>query len=367
MQQAEKLSLRQAVQWFTMVQFGSIYLAIPGLLADIAYQDAWISILLALAIHFTLVIPLYISISRQAQGMRFGDYIEFLLGKFIGKAILFLFSIFGPLMGFLFSLWVLCDFLLTSILPETPALAVGTLMLIAVYSVVRSGVVVIGRTGEILFISLILFYILALVTLSPEFHISHLLPLVENGVKPIVHGSVLTLGLPYCESFLLLFVVHHMEPKTWKKAVYLSTATSGFLFVSEIITTIGVLTEGVTGNLTFSGYFVMRTITLGEIIERFEILFAMLYFMTTFFRMALFLYVAADGLAGVFRMKDYRPLLLPLCLITLAFLTRFIPNSITYQNGYKYFAFYPMIYGLMIPFVLWVIGLFRRPDRLLKQ
>lgn len=54
-----------------------------------------------------------------------------------------------------------------------------------------------------------------------------------------------------------------------------------------------------------------------DIIERFEIFFTVLYFVTTFFRMALFLYVAADGIAGVFKMKDYRPLLLPLCLILL--------------------------------------------------
>lgn len=361
METSEKLSYKQAVQWFTMFQFGSIYLTLPGVLARIVHQDAWISIILTLIIQLTLIIPLFISISKQAKGIRFGDYIETLLGKFFGKMFMIGFSVLGPLMGFLFTLWILSDFLLTSVLPETPSEAVGILMLVAVISVVRSGVVAIGRTGEICFLILIFFFLVAFLTLIPTFQWGNIFPLFEYGTKPILHGSVLTLGLPYCESFLLIYFIHHMEPKNWKKAVYSSTWISGLLFVLETIVTIGVLSEGVVGNLTFSGYFIMRTITLWDIIERFEILFTVLYFVTTFFRMALLLYVTADGLAGVFRMKDYKPLLLPLCLISLMFVTSFMPNTITYQNGYRFFAFYPMIYGLLIPLILWMIGLFRRP------
>ncbi|MEF2965970.1 endospore germination permease [Paenibacillus sp. M1] len=363
MEQTEKLTFRQATQWFAMAQLGSVYLNLPGYLTGIVNQDAWISILLALVIHFVLVVPLFLAMSKQVRGMRFGDYIETLLGKVCGKAFMFGFSILWPMLGFTFTLWALSDFLLLTVLPETPSDAVAVLMLFAVICVVRSGVSVIGRTVEILFWSLILFFVIGVLTLSPIFHIENLLPVFEHGMKPILHGSILVTAFPYLDSFLMMFFARNMEPKKWKKAVFASSAISGLVLVGTTIYVIAVLSAEVTGNLTYSAYFLIRTITLAEFVERFEVLFSTLYYITIFYRMALFLYVTADGLASAFRMKDHRPLLLPLSLIALTLQTFLIPNTTSYQRSYDYTPFYPMIFGLLIPLILWIIGRIRRVNR----
>ncbi|WP_410769047.1 GerAB/ArcD/ProY family transporter [Fontibacillus sp. BL9] len=363
MNSSEKLTARQATLWFIMFQLGSAYLTLPGFLAAIAKQDAWISILITIFIQLVLVIPLYVSISKQTKGRGFGDYVESLFGKYGGKIFMCVFCFVFPFFAFTLSLWFLADFLTTSVIPATPADSISVLMLIAVISVVRSGVTTIGRSAEALFILLIVIFLLCIVSLMPTFHINNLLPVMENGIKPIMHGSILLLGYPFMESFLFLFFLKNMEMKKWKKSLIFGNIGSGIYFLGVTVVNIGVLGAEVTANVTYPSYFVIRTITLGDFFERFEILVSMLYYVTIFFRLSLLLHITAEGLAGVFRLSDHRPLILPLCLIALAYQSDLWPNTSASQNDFRLFSFYPMFFGLVVAFLLWVVGKIKRINK----
>ncbi len=343
-----------------MYQVGSTFLYLPRLLSDAAKQDAWLSILLAVGLHLLLFVPLLLSISKQVGENSFGRHMESLLGEKVGRVFMLGYIILFPFVYFVISLRALSDFLITTILTETPPEPISVLMLIAIVCAVRSGITTIGRTAEILSVIIIVIFVVTILTLMPSFHFEYFLPVFEFGGKPILHGALLLVGFPYLESVLLLFFAKNMTPTDWKKAVIRSALLSGFAFLGVTFFTIGILGAGVTSNLTMPSYFVTRTITLVDFIERFEVLVSMFFYVTIFFRLTLFLQIVTQGLAEVFRLSDSRILLLPLCLITLAFQKNIWPNVAVSQEGYKIIPFYPVVVGILFSLLIWSIGKFKQ-------
>lgn len=350
------LTVRQAVLWFALYQIGSAYLVLPSALSAVAKHDAWLSIPLAILFHI-LLIPLYASIARQMQGKPFVQYLRELFGSTIAGIIVILLVFFFSFLEFIMTLRNLGDFVTNSIMPETPYDAIFILMLFVVYVAVRSGPVTIGRSAEMLFFFLLLLYIFVRITLIYSTEPENLLPILEYGPKPIVLASINLFAFPYLEAVLLLFFTEHLkEPKRWGKAVLYSALISGGMYFMMVLQMITVISEGVIANITFPTFFIDRTISIGEFIQRFEIAVAVFWFVTIFFRLTLLLYVSAKGLADAFRLRDANPLLIPLLLIALA-VSHFIWPSISYIIGFnKIWPYYAMVFGIVFPIILWLTG-----------
>lgn len=350
-----KLTVRQAITWFALYQIGSAYLVLPAAITSVAKQDAWLSIPISLAFHLMLI-PLYTSIARHMKGRTFVEYLRCLFGPLGGTiAIVFIFSF--PFLECIMTLRNLGDFVTTSIMPETPYDAIYFIMLIAVYLAVRSGPIVIGRCAEVLFFFFLVLYLLVRITLLPEAELNNLLPILENGLKPVVLASINLFAFPYAEAILYLFFAHHFsDTKQWRKSVIVSALISGSMYFFMMLQIITVISAGVIADLTFPTFFIDRTINIGEFLQRFEIILAIVWFVTIFFRLALLMYISAQGLADAFRLRNANSLLIPLILIILA-MTNFIwPNISFIIELNQVWPYYAMIFGIMFPAVLWLTG-----------
>lgn len=141
-----------------------------------------------------------------------------------------------------------------------------------------------GRVAELLFFSYLFLVIIGYSGLLPVFKMENILPMLEYGFKPVIHGSLLLLAFPYLEGVLFLFFAPHVQNLTkWKSIMVKSTMMSGITFLVITFLVIGTLSEGVTANLTYPSYFVLRTVNFADIYERFEQLFAILWYITIFF------------------------------------------------------------------------------------
>jgi spore germination protein KB len=355
----QQLTARQATLWIVMYQVGSGFLIIPSPIVAIAKQDAWLSALLSLAFHL-LWIPLYFAIANRMKGQSLVMHLGTVLGKRGGKLFALLFILFVPYMIFIMTLRNIGDFLSTSIMPETPEDAIYLLMLIAVFCAVRAGAAVIGRSAEVLFLVVPLLYAIVATSLLPSVEISNPFPVFEYGWKPIVQGSFLLLAFPYLETFLFLFLVHNVgDPAVWRKSVVRSSLISGGMYVGMILLVIAVLGEGVTSDLTFASYFVVRTISIGDFIQRFEIVVTIFWYISIFFRLTLLMYVSVHGLAGVFRLTDAKVLTIPLLLLALIMAHSIWPNTLFLTELYQVWPLYAMVFGIAVPLVVWLLG-FRR-------
>lgn len=349
------LTVRQAILWFVLYQIGSAYLVLPSAITAIAKQDAWLSIPISISFHL-LLIPLYTSIVRQMQGKSFVEHLRGLFGS-LGGTIAIVFICLFPFLEFIMTLRNLGDFITTSIMPETPYDAIYIIMLIVIFFAVRSGPVVIGRCAEILFFVLLVLYLFVRITLLPDTELNNLLPIFEYGLKPIVLASFNLFAFPFLEAILFLFFAQHIpDPKRWRKSVLTSALISGSMYFLMVFQMIAVMSEGVVANLTFPTYFIDRTISIGEFLQRFEIAVAIFWFVTIFFRLSLLLYISAQGLADAFRLRNANSLLVPLMLIGLA-MAHFIWPSTSFIIGFNsIWPYYAMIFGIVFPIILWLAG-----------
>ncbi|WP_342428923.1 endospore germination permease [Paenibacillus sp. FSL L8-0158] len=349
------LTIRQAIMWFALYQIGSAYLVLPAAITAAAKQDAWLSIPVSLGLHL-LLIPLYASIARQIQGKSFVEHLRCLFGP-LGGTISIVFIFFFPFLVFIMTLRNLGDFISIAIMPETPSDAIYFIMLIVIYFAVRSGPAVIGRCAEILFFFLLALYLLVRITLLPDTSINNVLPIFEYGLNPIVLASFNLFAFPYLEAILYLFFAQYIpDPKKWRKTVITSALISGGMYFFMVLQIIAVMSEGVVSNLTFPTYFISRTISNGEFLQRFEIVVAVFWFVTIFFRLALLLYVSAQGLADAFRLRSANSLLVPLILIAMAMVHSIWPNMQFLIKFFSVWPFYAMIFGVVFPIVLWLVG-----------
>lgn len=353
------LTFRQAITWFALYQIGSSYLVLPSIITTAAKQDAWISIPLSLGFHL-LLIPLYTTIARQMKGKSFVGYLRGLFGSLGGTMIATLFIFLFPFLEFIMTLRNLGDFITTSIMPETPYEAIYVIMLIVIFYAVRSGPVVIGRCAEILFFLLLILYIFVRVTLIPETELHNLLPMFEYGFKPIFNASFYLFAFPFLEAILFLFFVQNIpDPKKWRKSVITSALISSTMYFLMVVQMIAVMSEGVMANLTYPTYFIDRTISIGEFLQRFEIGVAVFWFVTIFFRLAFLLHVSAQGLADAFRLRQSNTILIPLILIALAMAHYIWPNISFINEINSVWPFYAMLFGIAFPIVLWLVGKLR--------
>ncbi|WP_127530365.1 GerAB/ArcD/ProY family transporter [Paenibacillus kobensis] len=353
------LTVRQATMWFTLSQLGSALLILPASLANIAKQDAWLAIFVALA-GYLLMSPLHIALARQMNGRSFVDYVSFIMGNVLGRSIALLFVVAFSFLLFMLVLRDIGDFVATSVLPETPTEAIYALILVAVIYAVRSGVTVTGRAAELLFWAVMLLLTISIAALVPTIQLDNIKPVLEFGFKPVVHASILLIAFPFLESVLYLFFVPDFQnAKQWTSTVLRSSIICGTLFCIVTFCNIATLSSKVTANLTYPSYFVIRTISFADIFERFEILIAVLWYISIFFRLSMILQAVKTGLSGIFRLHDGRALLIPLGLISFATAQSIFPNYAEVIHSFEFWPYYVFVFSLLFPAVLLTIGKMR--------
>jgi spore germination protein KB len=353
------LTTRQAILWFIMHQIGSSYLVLPSFLIELAKQDAWLSVLIAIALQL-LIIFIYIGISRQMKGKTIVAHCQRLFGNIAGSIILFVFVWAVPFLIFILTLRNLGDFMSNVVLSETPANAIYLVMLIPVYFAVRSGTAVIGRAAEILFFSFFLLYVLVVISFIPSIQVQNLLPLLEYSWKPVIQSSLVILGFPYLENLLFLFLIpQYAEPNKLKKIYMTSTLISGFMFLLMVVIVISVLSVSVITHLPYASYFSVRTITIADFIERFEIIVNIFWYITIFFRLTFLLYITSQVLSELFKLQNNRTLLIPLLLIGLFAANIIWPNYAALVEMFNIWYLYAIVYGILFPFFLLMLGKLR--------
>ncbi|RED59456.1 MULTISPECIES: GerAB/ArcD/ProY family transporter [Cohnella] len=356
------LSERQATIWFMLYQLGSSFLVLPSVLASAAMQDAWLAVPAALALQM-LFLPLCLAVARRTGDKTFMAYLDDLWGKKTGRIAIGLFSLACPFLILTMTLRNLGDFISTSLMPETPTDALYLLMMGAVVYINRAGVAVCGRTGEILSFFAVSLLSIIFVSLVPSMKADNLLPVFEYGWRPIASGAVPLLAFPYLESVLFLFFLPRLRYSHWKRAVYASLAISGGIFLLLTLFTIAVLGETIVANVSFPSYFVVRTISVGDFYERFEVLITILWFITIFMRLSLLMHVSSAGLAHAFQLKSPQALLIPLSLIGLLVANFIWPNVSYLREIFNIWPIYALLFGAAFPFVVWLTGCFVRRTR----
>ncbi|MEK3886186.1 GerAB/ArcD/ProY family transporter [Bacillus sp. FSL K6-3431] len=356
-----KISPRQFGILVIFYSIGTAILITPSELATIAKQDAWIASILGVGLALLLVM-LYTTLGNRFMDKTFVEINEILLGKWLGKLVSLTF-VFFSLIGAAILLIIMGYFVTTQIMPVTPIAAIHILFVTIVVMAVRLGIETTARAAEILFPLFVLLFIMFAVLISPQIDFQKLQPVLETGIKPIIHATISFTSIISLSPIILLmiFPVSVNQPKQAQKAFFIGTFFGGIFLIITIALTILVLGVDQTERHIYPSYAVAKKINVGNFLQRIEAIMAIMWIITIYFRLVMYFYVTVLGLSQILNLKDYRPLTLPLGIILVVLSLIIYPNIIYAAKWTKEtWLPYASTYGLVLPVLLLVVAKLRK-------
>lgn len=348
-----KISGRQFMILTTIFTIGSAILVIPSGMAFIAKQDAWIGALVGVGAGFFLV-WIYNTMATLYPQKTLVEIIETLLGKWLGKTVSLLLIVTLFLSGPSSVLYDVGNFLSTQIMPETPVQSLNFLFVVIVIMGVRLGIETLARSAELLFPLFILLYTSVVILVAPKFKIENVQPVFEAGIGPIWPAAlsfISILFLPHIVLLMILPTVNRMEKA--RKAFFYGSMFGGLMISLIVVYSILILGPDLTARSLFPTYALARKISIGNFLQRIEAFIAVIWFISLYFRITIYLYAIVVGIAQIFNLKDYRPLILPLGMIMVIMSVIIYPN-VPYQKTWDgtVWISYTLSIGLILPLLL---------------
>ncbi|WP_226530660.1 GerAB/ArcD/ProY family transporter [Metabacillus niabensis] len=270
-----------------------------------AKQDAWLAILLAL-IGGILLFLIYFTLFKQHPNKTLTEYLEVILGKYIGKIVAFIYILYF----FYIAGRVLRDFgdlIITTTLDNTPLLMVNLIVVLLVLYSYHLGLEVIARAGSIFFIILLtlalFFFISAFIDQLPKFE--NLLPVLEKGWEPVLKTVFpLTLTFPFGEIivFTMIFPLLNRQDQVFKAGLT-SLIFSGILLMFTMTIIFSVLGPTIGSTAQFPLMEAIEKVNIANFIQRLDPIALGILIIGIYFKITIFYFGALYGFEKVFKLK----------------------------------------------------------------
>lgn len=356
----EIISSRQ----FTIITFlysiGTAILIIPASITNAAKQDAWIAASIGIILSL-LVIKLFITLANQTPSLNFIEANEKILGRFLGKftAICFLILTFLSAGELLYFIGI---FMKTEVMPETPTMAIALLFIIIIMYAAYLGIETFARSAEILFPLFVSIFIFFVVCISPQITFENIQPVLE-ATKSSMFYSIIRFMSIFSFPLIVLLMLYPAAvnvQQSAQKGFYIGTILGGFVLVTLIVLSILVLGPENTASRTFPSYALAQRISIGNFLQRIEIIMAFMWISSIYIRTFMYFYATVVGLAQILKIKDHRPLIIPMGLIVIG-LSQIVHPNIVHSNKYnnEIWPIFSFIITILLPILLLIVAIIR--------
>ncbi|WP_342543898.1 endospore germination permease [Lysinibacillus sp. FSL K6-4013] len=356
----EIISSRQ----FTIVTFlysiGTAILIIPASITSAAKQDAWIAASIGIILSL-LVLKLFLTLANQTPSLNFIEANEKILGRFFGKitAICFLILTFLSAGELLYFIGI---FMKTEVMPETPTMAIALLFSIIIMYAAYLGIETFARSAEILFPLFVFIFIFFVVCITPQITFENIQPVLE-ATKSSMFYSIIRFMSIFSFPLIVLLMLYPAGvnvQQSAQKGFYIGTIMGGFVLVTLIVLSILVLGPENTASRTFPSYALAQRISIGDFLQRIEIIMAFMWISSIYIRTFMYFYTTVVGLAQILKIKDHRPLILPMGLIVMG-LSQIVHPNIVHSNNYnnEIWPIFSFIFTILLPILLLIVAVIR--------
>jgi len=329
----------------TSVGFMNHVLIEPVLFNKIG-RDAWISVVMATVLLIAMV-PFLLYLLKNTGELSLFDWFKQRAGKSIATIM------YTPVVVYLFCMSAITlkdthDWLKISYLPQTPGIIISIVILFVCVYVTISGLRTLAiMTGVLLPVVLLLGYFVATANF-PYKNYDSLMPFMEHGVKPVLHGAFYAWG-GFIEIVLILWLKHHV-PKPLK---------GGPLFLFAFLL-LGLTLGPITGALAefgpseaikqrYPAYEEWRLVQIGKDIEHVDFLSLYQWMSGIIVRTSLGLFLIMD-ITGL-REKRKKLTLLIILALCLLFFTQ-VPFSDTQFLNMLSSVYFPASIFFSVLFIL---------------
>ncbi|MFX3635001.1 MAG: endospore germination permease [Candidatus Pristimantibacillus sp.] len=329
-------------------------------------SDMWMTPIIGSVSGFAIVF-IVVYLHRLYPGKTLIQYSEDILGKFTGKIVSLIFLLFSLQLNANL-LRQFSEFLALSFLRQTPLIVlISTLMILCVCAV-RSGVEIIGRSALLLTPLIVLIVLILIFPLLGEVEIDRMLPAFENGFLPVLRGVVFVQAwFPtyVYMTFFLPFVSDVHKAQRWG---FISVLWTIAIYTGTLLLVLTILGDA-TKLYPYPFMQLTRYVIIFDFFQHLDALIMLLWVLDVFVRSITTFYAVVLGFAQWFRLPNYKPLVLPIGVLIVAWSFWSVPNTMTVNvTLQRYVVFYYFFAHMMIPILLLVVALLRgRKPVLLKQ
>lgn len=337
--QKEIITNKQGITMLILFLFGSTMLIGTGTEAK---RDMWLAILLGAAAGAAIMM-VYSRLLILYPGKDLFDIILSIFGNIFGKFLCLLFSWYAFHLGALV-LRNFGEFMRTLGLSETPMIIPTLVLIFLCIWISKSGIEVLGRWSE--FFLLLLYFVIITIQLLviPKMQLGNLMPVMYNGVRPIIRGAFAAFSFPFAETVVFIGIFNNFKEKKAVKKVFLTGIIFGAITIAIIsIRNISVLGPELALRSYFPSYISVSRVDVGEIFQRLEITVAIVFLVSVFVKISVCLITACKGISKVFGSDDYRFIVVPVAALMLnlsLILYKNIQEMVAWARlTYPYYAF----------------------------
>lgn len=323
-----------------------------------AKQDAWIAMTLA-AIAGLLLVAMYVRIQKRAPGSGLAELYMMHFGRVLGGFI-----------GLLYALWFAYESMrnvrdvgeltVMALLTSTPKWIIMLLIISVAAYTVSKGLEVFVRVVQLLFpIAAISYgFLLVLLFISRLPKITNLLPLLENGMLPVIKSAFPDLlSFPFGQMVIFFVFWKHVNEKEMigRVSYWTYISVSVFLIVMNALT-LSVLGPGLTAVTALPMLEVVQLIRFANILERLDVTVTLLLFIGLYVKMTA-LYMASIFTVQTVTGIAYRYCVLPIGFVIYA--ASFLETNNTYHIwiGLEITLKFVPIFQIVLPLLMLIVGI----------
>ncbi|MGE6577574.1 GerAB/ArcD/ProY family transporter [Paenibacillus xylanexedens] len=350
-----RLGTRQLTTLTFMMVVGDMMLIYPSVITSYAKQDSWICAFIGVPLGMALLAMILKLCSMHPEKnlvQMARSILGFWPGTFFSCFYLFFFII-----GASTHTREVGDFMTTQIFQYTPIRIIILMFVIVIGWGVWHGLETMGRSSELLMPVVIVFIVVLAVCLLPQVDTSNLKPVSDTGVVSISQGILVSIIYPIGEVVPIMMILPYAAKQAHQTRDMLIAAGLGSLILATLVTiSLLVLGAFLTQHNIYASFVLSQKISIGSFFERIEAIMASSWMISTYFKAMIYLYAFIVGCAELFKLKQYRMLVLPASILVFG-LANLVSPSITFIviTVVPYWVDWDTTLGIILPGCLLLI------------
>lgn len=334
---------------------------LTSFLAAITKHESWIPVMIGIVLSIPLIF-LYRTFMVMFPDKNLLQILDEVYGTVIGK-IIGLSYIWYFLTLTAANVLDIGDFTKMSILPETPSMVLMLCCVLMGVWAVRYGFKVVGRYGSVFTIVEFAIVAVTIVLVFDQIDLRSFLPLFSQPTIKYVQGTHIVTTIPFGELIVFLMItpcVEKLSPKKATKYWFMGTGMGILLLLVVLLRDISVL-----GNalhlFTLPGLVTLRLVSIGEALNRVEIIFTTAVIMLLFFKITLLIYVSTIAISQIFQTVQFKHLALIVGILIVFYAPTLYPSSVEHAISARTIVpFIWTLFEILLPLLTFILAKVRK-------
>lgn len=331
-------------------------LVVP-LLLDAAKRDAWISVIFGLVIVLPwITFPIY-GILKRMNGIPLDQWLTQLMPRFLAWILMGVFLLVQFFIAFE-SLIMTASWTATTYLPNTPSMVVCTVFLGLCMFASVSGLRTIAYVSCILLPIVVLLGDFVMSANMPHKDYHYLLPMLENGMSPVMKGIYYVLTSS-CELFGFLFIQHHIHGKFKRWNFIVLVLFLSLLTLGPVMGAIVEFGPVEADKMRYPAFSQWRLVSIGKYFEHVDF-FAIFQWMSgALIRLAISIHILSEFWPlRRLKQKWISPTVLGVIILVIS--GAGIKNMLQVRTALHASFQYTGVVVMILTIVIWIVSMFRK-------